>query len=329
MPPVDPLVDLARRGDARALEALLASVAPSIHRFGMRMCRNENDADDVVQDTLLAIATHLGEFEGRSSVSSWAFALARSACTRRRRGLKNRPTEGEEAALAEPSPTPSPEDAASDRELALALAGALHALPDEQREVVLLRDVEGLSAPEAADALGISSTDRRGLTVTGGLPYFGGPGSNYLTHSIAAMVDVLRNDPGSFGLTSGVGMHMTKHAFGVWSTSPPGNGTSGVSVLGDDTHVQTSLDAHTRYPIVDRVAGAAKVATYSVVHGRDGEPTWALLVCDVPEGERCYARVEAGDPDGLAFLMALESEEWVGRTVSLTPDGHGRNVARA
>ena len=185
------------------------------------------------------------------------------------------------------------------------------------------------SLHHAADALGISSTDRRGLTVTGGLPYFGGPGSNYLTHSIAAMVDVLRNDPGSFGLTSGVGMHMTKHAFGVWSTSPPGNGTSGVSVLGDDTHVQTSLDAHTRYPIVDRVAGAAKVATYSVVHGRDGEPTWALLVCDVPEGERCYARVEAGDPDGLAFLMALEAEEWVGRTVSLTPDGHGRNVARA
>src|SRR5581483_2661434 len=73
----------------------------------------------------------------------------------------------------------------------------------------------------AIDALGLDPADERGFTVTGGLPYFGGAGSDYLTHSIATMVDVLRRDPGSFGMCSGVGMHLTKHVYGVYSTVPP------------------------------------------------------------------------------------------------------------
>ncbi len=52
------------------------------------------------------------------------------------------------------------------------------------------------------------------------MPYHGGPGSNYLTHALAAMVETLRREPGSYGVTSGVGMHMQKHAYGVWSTDP-------------------------------------------------------------------------------------------------------------
>ena len=83
---IDPLVERARSGDAKALEELLASVAPAVERFGLRMCRNPDDADDVLQDTLLTIATHLGDFEGRSSLLSWVFTLARTACARRRRG---------------------------------------------------------------------------------------------------------------------------------------------------------------------------------------------------------------------------------------------------
>ena len=72
----------------------------------------------------------------------------------------------------------------------------------------------------ALDALGLSEDDPRGVTQTGGLPYHGGPGSNYMTHSIAAMAETLRADPGSYGVTSGVGMHMQKHAYGLWSTAP-------------------------------------------------------------------------------------------------------------
>jgi len=104
----------------------------------------------------LTIANHLGEFEGRSSFSSWAFTLARSACSRKRRGLKNRPLESIEEAAEKREEAPSPEQQAQDRELAQALNSALDGLPDDYREVILLRDVEALSAPEAADSLGIS-----------------------------------------------------------------------------------------------------------------------------------------------------------------------------
>jgi len=153
---IDPLVQRAQSGDERALEELLASIAPAVQRFGVRMCKDPHDADDVLQDTLLSIATHLGEFEGRSSLTSWVFALTRSACARRRRGLKNVPHVSDDAVPEAADPGATPEDRAAEHELAAALTRALDALPEEHREVILLRDVEGLTAPDAAAALGVS-----------------------------------------------------------------------------------------------------------------------------------------------------------------------------
>jgi RNA polymerase sigma-70 factor (ECF subfamily) len=150
------LVARARSGDREALERVLAAVAPSVHRFGLRMCKNVHDAEDVLQDTLLNVANHLGEFEGRSSLSSWVFALTRSACTRKRRGLKNQPPVSDERMAEAPDHAPTPEARAADHELANALSGALDGLAEDHREVILLRDIEGLSAPEAALSLGIS-----------------------------------------------------------------------------------------------------------------------------------------------------------------------------
>ncbi len=149
-------VDKAKRGDPAALERVLAEVAPAVRRFGVRMCRNADDADDVLQDTLLNIATHLPEFEGRSSLLSWVFTLTRTACSRKRRGLKNQPPVPDDAAREQKDEAPSPEARAAEREIGEALVRALDSLSDEHREVILLRDVEGLSAQEASDAIGIS-----------------------------------------------------------------------------------------------------------------------------------------------------------------------------
>jgi RNA polymerase sigma-70 factor (ECF subfamily) len=150
------LIGRAQGGDRIALEAVLASVAPSIHRFGLRMCKNAHDADDVLQDTLISVAKNLATFEGRSSLTSWAFVLARSACARRHRGLKNQPTVSDEHVRDEPDDAPTPEARAADHELASALSSALDGLSDEHREVIVLRDMEGLTAPETAEALGVS-----------------------------------------------------------------------------------------------------------------------------------------------------------------------------
>lgn len=153
---LEALVARAKRGDREALEQVLAAVAPSVHRFGLRMCRNVHDAEDVLQDTLLAITKHLGDFEGRSSLSSWVFLLTRTACARKRRGLKNRPADGAAILEEKADLAPSPEARTADKELAQALSRALDTLSEEQREVILLRDVEGLTAPEAASALEVT-----------------------------------------------------------------------------------------------------------------------------------------------------------------------------
>jgi acetyl-CoA C-acetyltransferase len=164
----------------------------------------------------------------------------------------------------------------------------------------------------ALDALGMAEDDGRRVTQTGGLPYHGGPGSNYMTHAVAAMAETLRADPGSFGLTSGVGMHMQKHAYGLWSTTP------GPAPRLVAARPPAAADPPTR--IVGSPEGPAVVATYSVLHGRDGEPTSAVLVCDLPGGGRCYATLH-GDPAG------AEVDELIGRTVTLRPTD-GVNLAR-
>ena len=111
----DPLLERARAGDHDALEALLARYAPAIYRFSLRMCRNAADAEDTLQDTLLAISVHLVDFAGRASLSSWIFALTRSACARRRRGLKNRPAESVEETHSLHDSAPNPEERAGQR----------------------------------------------------------------------------------------------------------------------------------------------------------------------------------------------------------------------
>lgn len=175
----------------------------------------------------------------------------------------------------------------------------------------------GSSVTFARDALGIAPGDSRPMTVTGGLPFHGGPGSNYLSHSVATLVERLREDPGAFGLVSGVGMHMTNHVWAVYSTEP------GPVTPPDVAAVQRRADAAGRRSITASATGPARIATYSVVHDRTG-PSFGVAVCDLQGGTRCYARSEETD-----LIVALESAEWVGREVVLEDAGGGVNRLRA
>ncbi|WP_426573719.1 acetyl-CoA synthetase [Aquihabitans sp. McL0605] len=164
----------------------------------------------------------------------------------------------------------------------------------------------------AKDALGLADDDPRPLTVTGGLPYAGGAGSGYLVNALAAMTTTLRDDAGSTGLVTGIGMHLTKHIAAVYSTRPPASGTR-----------TADLGAVCEAPvqIVDQHEGEATVAATAVVHGRDGEPAWAPVIVDVAPGVRTYAI--STDP---SWLLRAGTDEVVGTTVGVLTDPRGFNL---
>ncbi len=156
------LLEAARRGDARSLEALLERHQAQVYRFGMKMCRDPEDAQDVLQDTLLAMARGVRDFRGASSISTWLYTIARSFCIKKRRRSKFAPepersletdAAPETAELADPGR--SPDEVLAAKQVRGALEQAIGALDPMYREVLLLRDVEGLSAAEVAEVLGI------------------------------------------------------------------------------------------------------------------------------------------------------------------------------
>ena len=164
------------------------------------------------------------------------------------------------------------------------------------------------------DAIGLALDDPRPVTVTGGLPYHGGPASNYMMHSVTEMVSKLRQEPSAAGLVTGVGMHLSKHSAAVYSATP-----GPVSVPCD---LQPVLDRQPPMTIVGPATGQATVAAYTVLHGRE-RPERAIAICDVEPGVRCYAETR-----DTSLMAALEAEEWVHRPVRLVSGPDGRNQIR-
>jgi len=148
------LLTAARQQDRAAIEELLARHEQQIYRFGLRMCGNEEDAREVLQETLLAAFRNLSGFRGDAALSTWLYQIARSFCIKeRRRDRPEVPLDEQDRQIA--SHAPGPERNAQARQMGAALSDAIRALPSEQREALVLRDVEGLSAEEAAQVVGI------------------------------------------------------------------------------------------------------------------------------------------------------------------------------
>ena len=163
----------------------------------------------------------------------------------------------------------------------------------------------------AAAELGIALDDPyRVPTVTGGLGFAGGPGNNYVTHSIAAMVDRLRADPGAFGLCTAIGWYITKNAAAIYSTAPPSAGTFRYA----DT--QPAVDATPRREHVADHDGPATIETYTVMHERDGSPSLGIVACLTPDGRRTWANTN--EP---GLMKAMTVEEFCGRPCTLRAGG--------
>jgi acetyl-CoA C-acetyltransferase len=158
-----------------------------------------------------------------------------------------------------------------------------------------------------ATELGLDPHDPgRQLTLTGGLGFAGGPGNNYVTHSIATLAARLRSDPGALGMVTGLGWYMTKHAMGLYSTEPPAGGFRYDSP-------QDDVDALPQCSPAGDYEGDATVETYTVVHGADGEAELAILALRTDDGRRTWAN--ASDSETLA---ALEASEGCGRAARVS-----------
>jgi RNA polymerase sigma-70 factor (ECF subfamily) len=152
------LLAAARRGDKEALETLLLRYQPRVYRFGMKMCGDPDDASDVLQETLLAMARSVRDFRGASSLSTWLYTIARSFCIKKRRRSRFAPAEHQALSAHEvqlQDPRRNPEEDLAGRQVEAVLARAIAALDPMYREVLVLRDIEGLKAPEVAEVLGI------------------------------------------------------------------------------------------------------------------------------------------------------------------------------
>jgi acetyl-CoA C-acetyltransferase len=164
----------------------------------------------------------------------------------------------------------------------------------------------------AAHELGLSTVSpSRGLTVTGGLAFAGGPWNNYVSHSIAAMLGVLREDPGSVGLVSANGGYLTKHALTLYSTEPPADGFRWASV-------QDEVDALGSREVDEQPDGSGEIESWVVMHDRENQPERALAAV-IMDGSDRRAWADSRHTDTLGELMT--GAEQIGRSVKVTPEG--------
>lgn len=165
----------------------------------------------------------------------------------------------------------------------------------------------------ACDTLGIALDDPRPLTATGGLPYAGGPGNDYVTHGIASLVPHLRAEPGSVGMVTGLGWYFTKHSAGLYSTLPR------MELPPGPEPPPAALPKAVE--IAAQPAGPGTIETYTVLHDRAGDPELGIVVGRLADGRRFVAHLDAD----AAALAEFEAREGVGRTGTVRSDGdHNR-----
>jgi acetyl-CoA C-acetyltransferase len=168
----------------------------------------------------------------------------------------------------------------------------------------------------ACQEMGIAEDDPRGLTVTGGLPYFGGPGNNYVTHSIAEMMNEVRKAPGSRGMITANGNYVTKQSVGIYSTEP----TEIAFAPKDPAVYQQAINDHKGPKVAEVAEGPAHVETYTVMHDRDG-PSYAIMFGRLEDGRRFIANT----PEDPVLLQNMVDEEFLDVQGQVT-NREGQNI---
>lgn len=158
--------------------------------------------------------------------------------------------------------------------------------------------------------LGMSHDDPRPMTVTGGLPYFGGPGNNYVTHSIVEAMNLCRADRSRMGMVTSNGFYSTKHGVGIYGGEAPARAWSRTPPEEFQKRLVDSGALGAPVELELEPSGEFRVESYTVWHGADGAPETGILVGRVESGKRAWANTRKGDRDTMDAMMR---EEFVGR----------------
>ncbi|WP_242883371.1 RNA polymerase sigma factor [Actinomadura litoris] len=148
--PGERLIAAARRGDVESITALVSGSHPHVRRFARTLCASPEDAEDAAQEALIILYRKIGTLRASSALASWMFRIVRNECLRRLR--RDVPADLSTADIL----TDSAEDEALQRLEAGRIAAAIATLPADQRQVLIMRDVQGYSGRMVADALGLS-----------------------------------------------------------------------------------------------------------------------------------------------------------------------------
>jgi RNA polymerase sigma-70 factor (ECF subfamily) len=160
-------VDALRAGDRDEFARFVDLYSGPIYRLGLRMLGREQDAEDVLQNTFLKVLQHIGEFEGRSSLSTWIYRIAANEALMIVRRLHPEVSLGDQENEENDGFTPVqivdwgalPEDKLLSGEAKKFLDRAIQSLPETLRVVFILRDIEGLSIKETSAALNLTETN--------------------------------------------------------------------------------------------------------------------------------------------------------------------------
>ena len=166
--PDEALLVAFANGDSVAGRDLLARLAPMLFGYATRVLGDRSEAEDVVQDTMMRLWKIAPEWrQGEAKVSTWAYRVAANLCTDRLRRRKTRAQVALDDVAEPPSDLASAVEAMTEAARSQALDAALQALPDRQRQAVVLRHLEGLSNPEIAGIMDIGVEAVESLTARG------------------------------------------------------------------------------------------------------------------------------------------------------------------
>jgi len=144
------LLEAAKRGDSEAIGQILCVCQPDLQRYAKRYCVSTSDADDAVQDSLIVIFRKLPALRAPAAFGSWVFTIVRNACHRMAQRMFHNDVPLDEAIEGQYLAV------RTDVELRLDIAMAIESLPDLYREVIVLRDFEGLTVKEIATRFAVS-----------------------------------------------------------------------------------------------------------------------------------------------------------------------------